>query len=70
MVNNGAICAFAHIQQQHCAGAQVMHQQHVVMDRQLNAPAVDFVGVLQHHRVSAEQGVRVSLGRVLVTVQH
>ena len=49
----GSIAASSDIKQQHCAGIQMMHQQHVVMDRQFHMPAEDFVAVLQHHCIPA-----------------
>ncbi len=33
----------------------MMHQQHVVMDRQLHMPAENFVAVLQDHCIPAKQ---------------
>lgn len=54
---NGAVAACPHIQQQYCAGVQVMHQKHIVMDRQLNASAEDLIGVLQDYSVPAEKSM-------------
>jgi len=51
----GSITASPDIKQQHCAGIQMMHQQHVVMDRQLHMPGEDFVAVLQHHCIPASR---------------
>lgn len=51
--SNRSIAASSDIKQQHCAGIQMMHQQHVVMDRQLHMPAEDFVAVLQDHCIPA-----------------
>lgn len=55
--SNGAIAACPHIQQQHCARVQMVHQKHIVMDRQLNASAEDLIGVLQDYSVPAEESM-------------
>lgn len=49
----GSIAASSDIKQQHCAGIQMMHQQHVVMHRQLHMLAEDFIAVLQDHCIPA-----------------
>jgi len=51
--SNRSIAASSDIKQQHRAGIQMMHQQHVVMDRQLHMAAEDFIAVLQDHCIPA-----------------